>query len=789
MESRAASERWIAALLVAAGSGLLIAGALAFDLFEQVRGRRAAELLGLAAVLLALAALLRRVLHVPPAVAAALGAVLLYVPSLGLAQVAAVLLLALAGLALGSTLVPRDTPAGPWLALLVGLGLLAGVIGWLLPLRVHFAAHYVLIASVLLLRRRVRVFELLGDVVASARRDDGAGWVGAFGVVVVAAIGSSTWLPTAQFDDIVYHLGLPWQLAELGHYRMDPASQVWALAPWSGDVLHAAAQLLAGTEARGALNALYLVTAGVLLYTLARQAGLSAPAGWLTLALALSQPVTLVLGAGMQTELAATAVLLALAVRVQSSGRAPPARLICSVAVLCAFAIGLKTSTLLYVLPLAVWFLWRARGLSPVSVLAAAALAIVVGASSYAYAALIAGNPVLPLLNDVFQSPYFELRRFQDARYAGLIDWSVWWRLVTDSSTFYESWDGVSGFQWLVLAGPLFLALRSPPLRPLLLAGLVGVLVVFSQVQYLRYLYPGLVLLCVPLVGGAVRGLGERWAALLVIALAVLNLAFAANAHWQLRESARGRPLVSERSEQEWLARFAPERVVARHLRARYGDAYRLLLPQPDYSPGAEFAGRAYVVSWYDTALAAQGAVAAADASGAAWARLARELGATHALIEPHHASTAVLELVRQHGTLELSVGTAELYRLAHPPLVPLAAPQRHGDALLVEFAPPQTPSLLIDARFVARCRAGTTVAAVWSIDAQPGEPVHIEYLRCDPGGRARFATTWSLERPARRLVLRVEAGADPVELGVDELAVVALRDLATERDVSGRWR
>ena len=64
-----------------------------------------------------------------------------------------------------------------------------------------------------------------------------------------------------QYDDVVYHLGLPWQLQQTARYALDPTLQVWALAPWAGDVLHGVVQVLAGVEARGALNGLWLAMA------------------------------------------------------------------------------------------------------------------------------------------------------------------------------------------------------------------------------------------------------------------------------------------------------------------------------------------------------------------------------------------------------------------------------------------------------------------------------------------------------------------------------------------------
>ena len=52
-------------------------------------------------------------------------------------------------------------------------------------------------------------------------------------------------VPGELVPDVVYHLGLPWQLQDTARYAMDPVLQVWALAPWAGDVLQGVAQVLA----------------------------------------------------------------------------------------------------------------------------------------------------------------------------------------------------------------------------------------------------------------------------------------------------------------------------------------------------------------------------------------------------------------------------------------------------------------------------------------------------------------------------------------------------------------
>ena len=70
-------------------------------------------------------------------------------------------------------------------------------------------------------------------------------------LLLLGLASTAAWLPTMQSDDVAYHLGLPAQLQATARYAMDARLQVWALAPWNGDVLQGVAQMLASRESRG----------------------------------------------------------------------------------------------------------------------------------------------------------------------------------------------------------------------------------------------------------------------------------------------------------------------------------------------------------------------------------------------------------------------------------------------------------------------------------------------------------------------------------------------------------
>jgi hypothetical protein len=583
-------------------------------------------------------------------------------------------LLAAAALGLGTWLVPESTPARAAVALLVGFGVIAALVGWLLPFPVHERwVHLAWLLGVCAWRREALRAAVAPAATALRAAVDAAPRAALFAVLVLGLASTGLWLPTLQFDDQAYHLALPWQLQREGVYRLDAQTSVWALAPWAGDVLHGLAQVLAGGEARAALNAAWLVLCARLLWALGDGLGLAPALRWLCVALFASQPLVAQFMGGMQTEAPGTAVLLAIALVVQRAPAAPDGATLRTCALLAGFALALKVSHLLLVAPCAVWLLARWRGRVPWKALPLAVLgALVLAGSSYAYAAWSTGNPVLPLFNGVFQSPFFAPVDFDDPRWHAGFDWRLPWRLAFATDRVFEGWPGAAGFAFLALGGATLLALAQRPLRALALVGLACALLPLSQLQYLRYAVPAFTLLIPVAVAAARQGAAPRVLAGLLVALAVLGVAFQANASWILRNGALKDLLVNGR--EAVIAGFAPERVLAAHQRdAADARARVTLFADPQRPFAAELAGRGLTVAWYDPMMSAAARDAEADESGARWRALFAAAGVTHVVWTPAAASPA-LRAAMAGATREREAGGFELARLP-PATLPARTP------------------------------------------------------------------------------------------------------------------
>ncbi|MCM2338718.1 MAG: hypothetical protein NDI59_08460 [Lysobacter sp.] len=652
----------VAEAVVWAGVVACVAGLLVHRLWEVLPAGRFGETLLLAGLASGLAWPLSRWRRIPRATALLLVWAGVLVAMAGPMPVLATALLLVAATGLGSWLVG---PSHPAMAAAVGLALFAVVGGWLAPLPVHRGWTW---APVLfaLVAWRWSALKALGSETAStwnaavAASPRAAMW----SVLLLGVASAGAWLPTLQHDDVAYHLGLPWQWMTTGRYVLDPTHQVWAMAPWAGDVLHAIAQVLAQAEARGPVNVGWLILTCAGLWRLGAALVLPAHWRWGTLALFGSLPLVPALMASMQTETAATAATLLLAsLVIRPLGQA--GRSMAAGVLLFALLLALKPVHALAALPLLTWAALRQRALlSSWRWLLAAAAALVLGASSYTYAWHVAGNPVLPLFNGVFQSSYFGPYNFADARWHAGFDAALGWRMTFQTSRYLEAWDGGIGFVLVALSGAALVALWHRPSRALAVCAVAAMIVPLLGMQYARYAHPGLVLLLPAVVAGLHAALPAQRARWVLIGTLLLNLAFQANAHWVLHTGMVKRSVGHLGRDVPLLERYAPERVLAQAIRERAPEsgAVLVLASSPAY---AELGHRGRTLTWYSPHVETAGATAERDGSGRAFQALLAREGITEVLLRPAELTPAQRAgLQRARARPVLAVGDAEWWQL-----------------------------------------------------------------------------------------------------------------------------
>lgn len=560
--------------------------------------------------------------------ALALAWLLAHLAMVGVLPALAAALLALAAIGLGSALA-RTLTLPLALQWLLGIAVITAGSGWLLPLPLHRQALYALACALIIYVRRVAL--------RSALREAARDWraavaespkLAATAVAVLGIASVASWIPTMMYDDVAYHLGLAAQLQTWGYYQMNAQTQIWALAPWASDLLHALVALIADREARGSVNLLWLLGAASLLYAVCRQCGLSARWSWIGVLLLASYPITSALLVSMHTELPATATLLGIVWLLQASEAAERARTLLLLGLLAGLLLQFKASMLLPLGLLVLWMAWRWRDALPWRALApATAAGFMAGASSYVYAWALTGNPVLPLYNGWFQSPFFLAENLRDDRFGSGPGIDLLWQALVHTDRIYESWAMAGGWHVLVLAVAVPLALLHPRSRGLALIALIYLVGMYTLMHYLRYVYPALVLLIPAMLLGLSQLRPQPAALGLALALALANVVFIGNASWPLHEGSV-RSLIDQRGSPRALyVKHVPERLLVELL----GEQDRVLIVgRPMH---AEFAGRAFTVAWYDPQLVKRIEPMTGQNSTQGVRELLTEYGFTHVLL------------------------------------------------------------------------------------------------------------------------------------------------------------
>ena len=271
----------------------------------------------------------------------------------GWASAFATVVLIASALALASCF-PAASRSGIAIALMVGMASLMALVGWLLPFPIHHRAVYLVAAVVLIVARWRALRTMLGEAACALRATMSAHPAWAILLVGAASIASlGLWLPSLNYDDNAVHLILQSQLLADGVYRLDVQTQSWAVAPWANNVLHAIAAVFAGQESRASVAMLWLLLGISGAWRLARAVGASSPVALAAAAVFAAQPLTGYFATTMQVDGASAAVLLHLAAVAAMPVHSRPGAAV--IGLLAGLLLALKTSNLVYCLPLLVW--------------------------------------------------------------------------------------------------------------------------------------------------------------------------------------------------------------------------------------------------------------------------------------------------------------------------------------------------------------------------------------------------------------------------------------------------
>lgn len=432
-------------------------------------------------------------------------------------------------------------------------------------------------------------------------------------VTLIGFVARYSFFPTIGYDDNALHLGMWTQLTYQHIYSFDVVSQIWAVAPFAVDILHSIVSLVAGDDARGALNIILLFLLFRQIWLISAHFLLTPSDRFLVILLLASTPMLGNLLVTLQTELF-LAFLSASGVRVLLDSRSglhseSNVVVLAIAAMCCATKLpGALLGVLMMSAGIAItWFRRGADGMHQTYINRVLLIFLIliitfVAFNSYLTAWRITENPVFPLYNGFFKSIYFNSENFSDLRYVTGFSINSYWNVFFKTSKYFESRDFVAGFQYLflfpialiVMLWNVTLKNKVVVLLPLLGFGLV----MFSATQYWRYMFPILPLATV-VIGhlliprDRVVALTARFA---IGACIAFNFYFYPGISWFFVVEPQRAYTINGR--QEITKEFAPAKVLTTYLNERYASqSVRVLYSSDPF--GASLRGDPIYGTWY----------------------------------------------------------------------------------------------------------------------------------------------------------------------------------------------
>ena len=333
---------------------------------------------------------------------------------------------------------------------------------------------------------------------------------------------------------------------------------------------------------------------------------------------------------------------------------------------LCGALIGLKITNAVYVAAVGLWLIWRYGARRDYrDLLKVLAIALFVAGSSYAYAMLVTGNPLFPLFNGIFKSPYMATADFSDPRWHVGIGLLTPWDLTVASQRYMEAYPGAAGLALLGLSGAWVVSVASGGARrALALFALATGLVVFWQVQYLRYVFPAIAVACTVGVASIARVSAARLARIAMILLVIAQCGLIRTTSWILAAGAADDLLAHGPAAVEGVERrFVPERALVRRLDSATQGGFCLLFAEASSSYVALAPSGAFASTFYDPKIGLLAEAAVADVSGGAWRALIDRVGFTHVELRPAQAAPGLLPALKASGFAPVDTeGEAEIW-------------------------------------------------------------------------------------------------------------------------------
>lgn len=312
-------------------------------------------------------------------------------------------------------------------------------------------------------------------------------------------------MPELGADALAVHLFIPGHMALRHQWGFDARTYVWAVMPALGNWVFTVGYMLAGETAARLINVGFIFILCFLLRSMVLWAGGTAVGARWAVLIFLSTPLTFAEGSSLYIEsIWASFVIAGVMAALKACTNVSTSRSELPMAgFMLGSALAAKAVTFTILPALLLVLLWRCQTWYKTAklpiILLGLGFFIAIGIIPYATAGWLTGNPVFPLFNKIFQSPfYLATENFNNPSYRSGFTWDILYKVTFKSEKYLEAYAGASGFQWLFLfiAGAISLLVSGQRRAMVLLAvSILSIAIAFHSQSYLRYIFPSIIIL------------------------------------------------------------------------------------------------------------------------------------------------------------------------------------------------------------------------------------------------------------------------------------------------------
>ena len=500
---------------------------------------------------------------------------------------------------------PRAREEMPHAVILVGLTTWIALFALTARWKVHYWPVHLLVMGLPILWTWLRKTAIPRIPLAAVERS------GEINGAIVALPLLAQWLmalkPEVGRDALSMHMVVPSRIAAQHYWAFDVKEFLWAVKPMGSEWAFSIAWLFGGEGCARLLNWAILVITCWLLFDWLESLVPGRFAALLTAGFA-ATPLTLYATGSLRPENLLAGLLIASFAFLRRHNRSNKSIYWYTCAFLAGAAVACTPAALAYVIPLAIaaCFLMPFRVLAPGLI-----LGLLIGAIPYVEAFARTSSPVFPYLNSYFQSQLFDTSKdFLGDRLTDPIRLTFWYDFVFGEGRVAGGRPGSFGFLFFLLVPCCLASFRRNWPRigwALFVTALFGMAVGLLMDTSLRRFYPALPMLTV-LIGIMAATFRPHSRALEIGVLAVAGIAFILNlgffpAAAPSHSDFALNQVFGSKSEEEYIARYAPERKLVADLNREAPSSRVAWL---ESNAVGEFKGRAFSNSWHSPAFSRQ---------------------------------------------------------------------------------------------------------------------------------------------------------------------------------------